>query len=389
MTRKQLVGLLLPFMIPFLVGNSVLVLLPLHMQTLGAEASTTGVFLAIAFAALAAGTMSGGWLSQTFQRRKQTILLSAALSIPIMLWLNTATAIWQIALGMTVIWFLSGVQLSMVNILTGLYAPKDQRGRTFGLLNSGRVFTQLLGGLYAGWVVDHWGFSTLFLISAAAYLLTVLGALLLEDKPAPVKAKAATAGSTLTISRTFWLLFWAWLLVNTVNFVMSLGKPLTMSARGFDNTAISSTLLVAGLLNLPLPFVLGWLSDRWGRRSVLMLSYLGGTLGMLFLANGTDLWHFWAAQVMISFIGSGAAVGAALVTDVVAPEDLSASLARYDTARWLGAVVGFSGTGIAIQQLGLNTAFMLGASIPLIAIALIVSIYAPRLPMFRRAAALS
>jgi DHA1 family tetracycline resistance protein-like MFS transporter len=177
------------------------------------------------------------------------------------------------------------------------------------------------------------------------------------------------------------------MLVNLVNFTMSLGKPLTMSAQGFDNTAISSTLLIAGLINLPLPYALGWLSDRWGRRPILILSYLGGTLGMLVLFGSVDLWHFWTAQALISFIGSGSAVGAALVTDLVAPENLSASLARYDTARWLGGVLGYAGTGIAIQHLGLGATFILGALLPLIAITLIIRIHPPRLPVLRRAAA--
>ncbi len=386
MTRKQLAGLFITFMVPFLVGNSLLILLPLHLQSLGAAAGATGLILALAFGALAVGTLSGGWISQTFQRRKQTLLAAAALSIPVVIWMNAATAVWQIALGMAVVWLLSGVQLAMTNILTGMFASADQRGRTFGLLNSGRVLTQLLGGLYSGWVVDQWGFSALFLISAAAYGLTVLGALLLKDKPGPVTTETKKDRPALPASRTFWLLFWAWMLANLVNFVMSLGKPLTMSAQGFDNMAISSTMLVAGLLNLPLPVALGWLSDRWGRPPILMLSYAGGTLGLLMLAAGTDLWHFWTAQALISFIGSGAAVGAALVTDVVAPQNLSASLAKYDAARWLGAVMGYTGTGVAIQHLGLEATFLLGALVPLVAIALIVQMASPRLPLRRRVA---
>jgi predicted MFS family arabinose efflux permease len=108
---------------------------------------------------------------------------------------------------------------------------------------------------------------------------------------------------------------------------------------------------------------------------------------MLVLFGSVDLWHFWTAQALISFIGSGSAVGAALVTDLVAPENLSASLARYDTARWLGGVLGYAGTGIAIQHLGLGATFILGALLPLIAITLIIRIHPPRLPMLRRAAA--
>ena len=72
MSRKQLIGLVVTYLVPFLVGNSLLVLLPLHMQALGAEAGATGFYLALAFGALAVGTLSGGWISQTFQRRKPT-----------------------------------------------------------------------------------------------------------------------------------------------------------------------------------------------------------------------------------------------------------------------------------------------------------------------------
>ena len=173
----------------------------------------------------------------------------------------------------------------------------------------------------------------------------------------------------------FFLLLLASLTVAAAFFVSLLGQSLAMKDLGFIAAAISSTGAIGGAFALPLPPLIGWLSDRVERKRLLALSYLTGTAGLLILAASASLWHFWVvAALMAVFISVNGAVGSALVTDLVPQEALGKGMSLFNAAIWVGGIIGFAGAGYAIQNLGLISTFILGACLPLIAIALLIPI---------------
>ena len=82
MKRKQLAALFICNLVPYFIGNLLLALLPVYAIQLGASQTIAGIYLGLAFATLAIGTLLSGWLSDRFQRRKQMILGAACLSFP-------------------------------------------------------------------------------------------------------------------------------------------------------------------------------------------------------------------------------------------------------------------------------------------------------------------
>jgi len=93
----------------------------------------------------------------------------------------------------------------------------------------------------------------------------------------------------------FTLLLLASIVASTAVFVGRLGTSLAMNELGFVAAAISSTGAMSGAITLPLPPLLGWLSDRVDRKRLMALCYLTGTVGLLALTVSGSLWHFWAA----------------------------------------------------------------------------------------------
>lgn len=379
MSAGTLVSLFICYLIPYTVGNGLLSLLPVYVTRFGANPTTTGFYLALTFAGLAAGSLSTGWLSSRVRSPKSLMMVSALASSLLTVLMGQANEMGLLALFTVAAWFAAGIQVSLVVILTGLYAEKNRRGRVFGIIGVAPVVGGILGGLSAGPIADHLGFTALFTLNGLSYLVVALAAFGLVDQ-APVPAAPAPAASAPRprMNTPLLLLFIASVLVSVANFNTGLIRPLAMSALDLDSTAISSTIGIANIVNLPLPFLLGWLSDRRSRKHILIGCYLAAMVGIGILGFATVLWHFWLSQILITLLSSERAVSSALATDLVPSKSLNANLARLSTAPWVGAVIGYSSAGVMLEALGVTSSLMLAVALPLIAVTLVCFIRARR-----------
>ena len=148
-----------------------------------------------------------------------------------------------------------------------------------------------------------------------------------------------------------------------------------MNNLNFSAAAIASTGAVGGAIALPLPVLLGWLSDRIGRKPLMMLCYLAGLLSMLILSISTSLWHFWVSASLITLLFDvSRGLGSAFVTDLVPEAFLGKGIAIFNVMPWIGGILGFASTGYAIQTFGITSTFVAAAFLPFIAIIFIILI---------------
>lgn len=377
MSKKQLFTLFLVSIVGFTVGNGLIPLLPVYATQLGAEPAVMGYYLSFSYLALATATVVGGWLSDKLQRRKSLLIVSGAVAIPVIWLMGRATNIWQLAVPTAIAWFLFGMGGAQIGILTGLFAEEAERGKVFGILALAGPLGSLIGGLTVGPMADRWGYPTMFAVLALFLTLWPLAGLLVEDKVVVrlQRDEASTAEKRAGLGGSFYLLFLASLAAAVAGFVSMLGRSLAMNELGFVATAISNTKAVSGAVALPLPLLMGWLSDRVGRKRSLVLGYLAGTAGLLVLAAAASLWHFWAvASLMAIRANVDRSVGSALVTDLVPPESLGRGMSLLSATTWMGGIIGFGGTGQVVQHLGMAPTFIMAAFLPLIAIVLLIPI---------------
>ena len=87
------------------------------------------------------------------------------------------------------------------------------------------------------------------------------------------------------------------------------------------------------VLSVPMPLLAGWLSDRLGRKPVIIGAYVGGAIGfILFLLVGSSLVGLWAAIfVMGLFSFAESPQLQALLADIAPPTIRDASFALYFT----------------------------------------------------------
>jgi predicted MFS family arabinose efflux permease len=153
-----------------------------------------------------------------------------------------------------------------------------------------------------------------------------------------------------------------------------LSRSLVMDDLGFSAAAISETAAVGGAATLPLQPLLGWLSERTSRKRLLTPCHLAGTVGLLALASAASLWHLWVASSLLNVLLYVSSVGSAMVTDLVPQGSLGRGMSLFTATNRVGGIIGFAGAGYAVQRLGMTPTVVMGAFLPLIAIALLIPI---------------
>jgi DHA1 family tetracycline resistance protein-like MFS transporter len=116
----------------------------------------------------------------------------------------------------------------------------------------------------------------------------------------------------------------------------------------FGANDIAIGLLVASyaaaqLLGAPL---LGRLSDRYGRKPVLLLSILGTFVGFILLGVAGSLWMLFASRVLDGLTGGNISVAQAYIADVTDPKNRTRAFGLIGAAFGLGFIIGPAAGGL-------------------------------------------
>jgi len=374
MNRKLWAALFVCSLVIWTIGNGLLPLLPVYALKLGADQAITGYFMSFAFLSLAVGAPVAGWLSDRFQRRKSLLIIVGFLGVPTVFLMSKATTIMQFALMTGVSWFLYGMALSLVSTIAGLFAEEASRGKIFGLLGTTAGLGALIGGLATGPLVDRWGYPFMFVVLSVISVILPVAGFFLKDKvlSRSQQPKVRQHEGSSRLGMGLILLLTAHAIAVVVNGMGNLGRSLVMNELRFTPTAITSTMAVSGLVLVALPVVIGWLSDRVGRKLLMVVCYLAFAICMPILNLSRSLWHFWVFTVFMSLGFVSNTVGSALVTDLVQQDRLGWSMSLFQDMFWVGNVIGFAITGLLIENIGMPNTFLLGIIPPSVAIILLV-----------------
>ncbi len=86
--------------------------------------------------------------------------------------------------------------------------------------------------------------------------------------------------------------------------------------------------------------IVGALSDKFGRRPVLLVSLFGFGLDYILLALAPNLWWLFVGRILSGIMGASFTTGAAYIADVSAPEKRAANFGLIGAAFGLGFIVG-------------------------------------------------
>lgn len=148
-------------------------------------------------------------------------------------------------------------------------------------------------------------------------------------------------------------------------FGMTLVIPLlAIYAESFNANAVQATMLVTVFAACQLVSgpIIGYMSDRIGRKPMLIFSQIGTFIGFIILARATSLWMIYLSRIIDGATAGNLSLAQAYIADNTAPENRVKAFGLIGIAFGLGFFIGPSVTGFMSAKYGLNAPIYLAAA---------------------------
>ncbi len=150
------------------------------------------------------------------------------------------------------------------------------------------------------------------------------------------------------------------------------------------NSVIGGWLIaIYGLMQFVFAPIMGAVSDRFGRKVVLIACFIAFCLDYLLYAIADNLYLLFLARIIAGIAGSSIAVSLAGITDISGEHDRTKHYAYIFATMSLGLILGPALSAFAIQY-GIKTPFYLAALLSLLSLGLILVFFKETLPRQHR-----
>ena len=361
-------------------------LLPIFLSaTLGASATFIGAIEGIADSTSSLLKLGSGWWADRVRRKKPLVVVGYLLSAAARPLLAFAAVPWHALAVRMADRTGKGIRTSPRDALLADSSEPTQRGRAYGFHRAMDNFGAVLGPLVA-WLLYEMAqvpMRSIFLWAAVPGVLSVVVLLVFvrERRSAPELSGAArgatpgrgpespviSPGSGTALGGTFWRYL-------AVVFVFTLGASsdafLLIRAQQLGVPVMLIPILYA-MLNLVKAVSStpgGALSDRYGRRPLIVAGWTLYAAVYLGFAFATAAWQAWALFAVYGlFFGLTEGTEKALVADLVPAARRGTAFGWFNFAVGIAALPASLMFGIIWDQAGPATAFSVGAALAAIA----------------------
>jgi MFS family permease len=145
-----------------------------------------------------------------------------------------------------------------------------------------------------------------------------------------------------------------------------LGKNL-----GLSNLQALAILSIFSLCQLFASPITGKLSDRFGRKPLLIFSQTSTFIGFLLLGFATNVWILVAARLVDGLLGSNMTVAQAYISDVTTPQQRTKSYSYSSAVFGAGLIFGPMISGVLLD-INFSAPFFFAAGVSLLSIILVI-----------------
>ncbi len=138
--------------------------------------------------------------------------------------------------------------------------------------------------------------------------------------------------------------------------------PLYADHFGASATTIGVLLAIYSAMQFVCSPILGKLSDRVGRRPVLLASILGTSVGFLIMGFAQTLWLLFLARIVDGVTGGNISTAAAYIADVTTPGERSRGMGLIGTAFGIGLIIGPAIGGV-LSSISMAAPFLFAAAL--------------------------
>ena len=347
-------------------------LLPVFLSSvLGAGPLAIGAIEGAAESVAALLKLASGWWSDRLPRRKPLVVAGYGIASIVRPLIGLAQGLGQVLAIRLADRVGKGIRGSPRDALIADAVDASQRGRAFGFHraadHAGAVAGPLAAFALLSWF--HLPIRTVFLLAAvpatAAMVTLIFG--VKESRREPAPAGKAPSLARQGLSRRFWLYLAVLLLFTLGN---STDALLILRANELGVRAALVPILwavlhvVKSLSSTPG----GALSDRFGRRPLIIGGWMVYAAVYFGFALASATWHAWALFIVYGlYFGMTEGVEKALVADLVPAGVRGAAFGWYNLTIGLAALPASLIFGGLWQTYGAHTAFIVGASLALVA----------------------
>jgi len=332
-------------------------------QTLRANGSIVGLIDGFAQATQNIVQGFSGALSDKLRKRKSVALVGyflAALGKPLM----GVSTVWQGVLAARLLdRFGTGVRSAPRDALIASSVEGNERGRAFGLEGVGDNAGAFIGPLLAAFLLYSFGIDirTIFYVALVPGLLAFMMVLFVSERSTSVAAKSKIDTPLGRFPKQYWNY-----LLSTALFGIGNSSNAFLILRTQDTgTSLEITILIYAAFNLVaavISYPAGVLSDRWGGRTMLLVSYAIFFVAYLGFAVTKNVYLIGILFIVYGlYQGIFRTVGKAMASDLV-PEQVRASgIGWYSSTVGILQLISSVVAGLLWDHVGHVAVFYFGA----------------------------
>lgn len=362
-------------------------LLPVFLTTvLGASPATLGLIEGAAESTAALVKLASGWWSDRVRRYTPLVLAGYAIATITRPFIGLAQSATQVTALRLIDRVGKGVRGAPRDALLAGSVAVSMRGRAFGFHRAADHLGAVIGPLVAWALLQllQVNLRTVFMLSVIPGVLAVLTIVLVVRDPvmpAPVQAAEGTPRevvATAPMPRRFWAVLGVLLLFTLGN---STDAFLLLRAQQLGVPVAMLPLLWAALhvVKSASSTPGGALSDRFGRRRMMLLGWGWYALVYAGFSLATSAWHAWALFVAYGlYFGLVEGAEKALIADLAPVDRRGTAFGWYNATMGVAALPASLLMGAVWTTRGPATAFGIGAVLSLLAMLLGMLVLPPR-----------